>query len=443
MTTTVSVILLALIMGLGCFGASADYCQQAFNDAGYALTDSQLDTIVDIANDPYSKSFAQRHESALMDTYTKVTNGDGYTIADIFVSQATYDPTLDALRAYWDTVMPDEAKLGYAIAEGLISNAFGNSDTITVPQSALDHLGTTKRIYTADGGYFYMLMDTKPVNDQYYNCRYNLMYVDPTGAESQVLAGNFMPDIEHLESYTIDFDVVKTGDNTYNCIIYKTHWSGQQTVTDMPYEYTYELIANPDIADTVYDDTTTTQITINPDGTLTLPDGTVVSPNADGSYTIDGKNYYPDPAIPSDKDALGWIFSHVTDDKLDDIKFDDKTDSDTNTDVRENIDAQVAEYEGDLSEFMLGSGITQIFPFCLPFDLAKGIKLFVAQPTTPKFVIPINIPALLNFPAIKTEIVVDFSKYGTLVTLCRWFSTAGFIFFLIEVTFKIVKGAGT
>lgn len=101
--------------------------------------------------------------------------------------------------------------------------------------------------------------------------------------------------------------------------------------------------------------------------------------------------------------------------------------------------------EGDLSNFKMPKGIANVFPFCLPFDFYNGIRLFAAQPQTPVWKIPIKIempPALGGGYFVNETITIDFGKFEKIGRLSRALSTAGFLFFLIQLSTRIVKGAG-
>lgn len=103
--------------------------------------------------------------------------------------------------------------------------------------------------------------------------------------------------------------------------------------------------------------------------------------------------------------------------------------------------------EGDLSNFKMPKGIANVFPFCLPFDFYNGVRLFAAQPKTPVFEFHIKIP-MLSFIDSDQEFIcdevikLDFGKYEKIGRLSRALSTVGFLFCLIFVSTKIVKGAG-
>ncbi|MCM1578136.1 MAG: hypothetical protein NC078_04975 [Ruminococcus sp.] len=176
---------------------------------------------------------------------------------------------------------------------------------------------------------------------------------------------------------------------------------------------------------------------LNPDGTVDV-DGVGYTVNPDGSITIDGQKYYPqiNPAAYDDT-ALRNLLDEILD-RLDDIedelKFED--------DIADELEFPAVSYDGLMSEFLLDSRITQVFPFCLPFDFVRGVKLFSAEPETPVFKYSFKIPSIGAYKGDTVEIVIDFSPFEKLSVICRWVSTIAFMFTLIMITPKIVKGAG-
>lgn len=101
--------------------------------------------------------------------------------------------------------------------------------------------------------------------------------------------------------------------------------------------------------------------------------------------------------------------------------------------------------EGDFSSLKLPKTISTVFPFCLPFDFYNGIRLFSAQPVTPRFEIPVKIPnpTILGGGYVCDEvIVIDLAKFEKIGRLSRVLTTCAFLFFLIQLSTKIVKGAG-
>lgn len=189
------------------------------------------------------------------------------------------------------------------------------------------------------------------------------------------------------------------------------------------------------------------QLPIAADGSITLPDGTKVYPNSDGTYNIDNRVYSPTYNLGAyDDSALLGLLQQLLQ-KVGELenKLEFEKDTATDEELEEKLDEAAEEaqsYTGSLSEFMLDSAITKVFPFCLPFDFVRGIKLFNASPQTPIFTYYIKIPAVGSFAGTQIEITIDFSKFETLASISRWVSTVGFAFSLIFISTKIVKGAG-
>lgn len=130
----------------------------------------------------------------------------------------------------------------------------------------------------------------------------------------------------------------------------------------------------------------------------------------------------------------------------DDVGDNAGTDSKPVVDSSEIIEnAPDVPIEGDFSNLKLPKTISSVFPFCLPFDFYNGIRLFSAQPVTPHFEIPVKIPipsAAGGGYLCDETIIIDLSKYEKIGRLCRVTSTCVFLFFLIQLSTKIVKGAG-
>lgn len=96
----------------------------------------------------------------------------------------------------------------------------------------------------------------------------------------------------------------------------------------------------------------------------------------------------------------------------------------------------------ELTDYSLPAVIATVFPFCLPFDFVRGMKLFSADPVTPYFEVEIDVPAFLNVPNQKWKFVIDLEKFETLAKITRWLSVISFSYVLIILSTKIVKGAG-
>lgn len=81
-------------------------------------------------------------------------------------------------------------------------------------------------------------------------------------------------------------------------------------------------------------------------------------------------------------------------------------------------------------------GLSDRFPFCIPFDLIDLIGVFAADPVTPY----IEIPFVFERLGIDEKIVIDFSEFETVAEICRWIERIGFIGFLVIKTRNLVKG---
>lgn len=82
---------------------------------------------------------------------------------------------------------------------------------------------------------------------------------------------------------------------------------------------------------------------------------------------------------------------------------------------------------------------TTKFPFCLPFDIARLITDFSAEPVVPKFsllLMPANSFGLQNE---EITVEIDFELYDKIVKILRFFLAAAFVFFLIKITRKLIS----
>lgn len=169
---------------------------------------------------------------------------------------------------------------------------------------------------------------------------------------------------------------------------------------------------------------------VNADGTVTVGD-TTYTINNDGSVTVnegdDIKNYsptynfdvYEDSAI---QDLIQDLIDTAENERYDDIEV-----PAVGIDVLDNM--------------ILPKTISTVFPFCLPFDFVRGMKLFSAKPEVPNFEVEINVPAFLNIPAQTWKFVIDLEQFETLAVISRWTSLISFCYLLISLSATIVKGA--
>lgn len=148
----------------------------------------------------------------------------------------------------------------------------------------------------------------------------------------------------------------------------------------------------------------------------------------------------PSIVSASDVGALPWSDVGSIDKPID-IPKDESKDipKDESKDIPkdEPID-KPKENEGvDFSPFLtLGSGLKDVFPFCLPFDLIKNLHLLSAPPQAPHFDIDFKKAGLAGGDVIS----IDFSQFELLAKIIRFFLTLGFIYFLIIKTRDMIRG---
>ena len=176
---------------------------------------------------------------------------------------------------------------------------------------------------------------------------------------------------------------------------------------------------------------------LNPDGSVTY-NGVTYYPNSDGTITINNQAYDPRYDFTSYNnsalmDLLNYLIQLIN--ELENqltYEEDNAYDGATSSSVA---------YEGELSEFIYNGSWATIFPFCIPWDFVRGVKLLSAKPEAPRFEIPFEGPKFGLFNGYSTVIVLDFSTYTKYFYVVRWFTTVCFIGGLCFITFKIVKGA--
>lgn len=170
--------------------------------------------------------------------------------------------------------------------------------------------------------------------------------------------------------------------------------------------------------------------------------GTQVTPdmlNPDGTVTIGGTTYYPKDFIDWDKfkdpaiiDLLNKILAKIDDMPV--ISEQDKPIVD--------VDSVEIAVPDELSDYTVPAGISSVFPFCLPFDFSRGIKMLLAEPEVPVFKTEINMTDFCGFDLGVVPLEISLEKWEPAVVIIRWFNLLLFIISLIFISTKIVKGAG-
>ena len=96
----------------------------------------------------------------------------------------------------------------------------------------------------------------------------------------------------------------------------------------------------------------------------------------------------------------------------------------------------------ELNNLQMPLGITDVFPFCIPFDFVRGMKLLSAEPETPYFEANIVVPSFFGVPEQRWDFVIDLKMFEPVAIITRWTCLLSFSYVLIILTGKIVKGAG-
>lgn len=88
----------------------------------------------------------------------------------------------------------------------------------------------------------------------------------------------------------------------------------------------------------------------------------------------------------------------------------------------------------------LGTLATQVFPFSIPWDFTRAIKLLAAPAEAPYFQVDLLAPLAGKVGGWQgsTTITLDMSDYEVLGGLCRWCSTIGFCLALILLTKRLI-----
>ena len=80
--------------------------------------------------------------------------------------------------------------------------------------------------------------------------------------------------------------------------------------------------------------------------------------------------------------------------------------------------------------------LSELFPFCVPFDLIRLFKVLQSAPQAPYWEIPLDVPSI----GLHYKFVIDMSQFDTLAQLLRICETIGFICGLILITRKLIRG---
>ena len=207
------------------------------------------------------------------------------------------------------------------------------------------------------------------------------------------------------------------GDSRYKFYGDIRYEDGTKAETDDEYEYP--------LGETE-DGTKVTVDMLNPDATVTV-DGVTEKPS---DYI--NIEYYTDPAVI---DLLQQILNAL--DKAN-VVVPDET-----KDIVDEISGDIElEISSSLMDYTVPKAIATVFPFCLPFDFVRGMKLMFEKPKVPVFKTELDLTNICGFNLGKHQIEISLEKWESAAVICRWFSLLMFSYTLILLTPKITKGAG-
>lgn len=88
----------------------------------------------------------------------------------------------------------------------------------------------------------------------------------------------------------------------------------------------------------------------------------------------------------------------------------------------------------------LGAALMTRFPFSIPWDVVRGIKLLAAPAAAPYWEVDFLAPIAGRVGGWKgsTKVVIDMGQYEIIGQLCRWTSTIGFCLVLAAGTKKLI-----
>lgn len=109
----------------------------------------------------------------------------------------------------------------------------------------------------------------------------------------------------------------------------------------------------------------------------------------------------------------------------------------TLTDEKEVVSDVITEEREEVNESSVSDfpDLTEIFPFCIPFDVLRLLKIMKSTPTAPYFEIPVDIPWF----GVSYTMIVDFTQFEMLSHITRSFLSIIWVVFLILSTRKLIK----
>ncbi len=257
-----------------------------------------------------------------------------------------------------------------------------------------------------------------------------------------------------------DVDIGTRVIDGHECFIYR-YWNSDGSITDewyttLPQVFGFKWVPRYYTL-SYYGDVRSTNGEQVPVESSEADDSTVVGEKADGTEVtlgdvLSGAVSVDDVEPKVDAFNLPGLVDLINDlldqaenakDVSDSITSSKELEDQTEEEVKEKLEDSTIEIEGvDIQNLMLPTSVIHVFPFCLPWDFVQGMYLFRANSQVPKFDFDIEVPSFLGVPAQHWTWTIDFKDFEELAVITRWGSMVMFIYALILLTGKIVKGGG-
>ena len=177
-----------------------------------------------------------------------------------------------------------------------------------------------------------------------------------------------------------------------------------------------------------------------PSATLALPDKWAPVLPAEGAESVPMVIPGAAPAETLDVDALAQeILKRLSQNELEVMPSGSPApDPGTQPDPKPSPDPNPNLEDLDLPS--LGAALTSRFPFSIPWDVVRGIKLLAAPAEAPYWEVDFLAPIAGRVGGWKgsTKVVIDMGQYEIIGQLCRWTSTIGFCLILAGGTKKLI-----
>jgi len=165
-----------------------------------------------------------------------------------------------------------------------------------------------------------------------------------------------------------------------------------------------------------------------------FPTNSIDVPTATASIPVGSISVPQDTSL--DLPLIGAIGFTGALERIGAVPYTGDTTGDTTGDIPIDITDTTVPSDISLNWAPLQIGVTDKFPFCIPFDLINLLKPFSAERVAPVFTV--TFPSIYNMSEGSFDI--DFSKFSKLAAMLRFFILVMFSYSLIIKTRDLIKG---